>query len=54
MKPTTTIANPGDPILLPKYCTNGPEVDYECELAVVIGREARDVPTETALAYVFG
>ncbi len=54
MKPTTTIANPGDAILVPKCCTNGPEVDYECELAVVIGREARDVPTETALAYVFG
>lgn len=54
MKPTTTIANPGDAILLPKLCTQGPEVDYECELAVVIGRRVRDVPRDKALDCVFG
>jgi len=53
MKPTTTVCGPGDPIRLPASSA-GPEVDYECELAVVIGTEARDVPEERALEYVFG
>jgi 2-keto-4-pentenoate hydratase/2-oxohepta-3-ene-1,7-dioic acid hydratase in catechol pathway len=54
MKPTTALAHPGDPILLPAACEHGPEVDYEAELAVVIGRMARDVPREHALAHVLG
>ena len=54
MKPTTAIANPGEAILVPKCCTHGPEVDYECELAVVIGRTARDVSKDEALSYVLG
>ena len=54
MKPTTAVVNPGEPILLPKCCINGPEVDYECELAVVIGKTARDVPEFDALSYVAG
>ncbi|MDT2756277.1 fumarylacetoacetate hydrolase family protein [Enterococcus asini] len=29
-------------------------LDYEAELAVIIGKEAKDVSTETALDYVFG
>jgi 2-keto-4-pentenoate hydratase/2-oxohepta-3-ene-1,7-dioic acid hydratase in catechol pathway len=53
MKPTTAVCGPGDPIRLPA-CSTGPEVDYECELAVVIGAEARDVPEERALEVVFG
>jgi 2-keto-4-pentenoate hydratase/2-oxohepta-3-ene-1,7-dioic acid hydratase in catechol pathway len=31
-----------------------PEVDYECELAVVIGRHALDVAPQEALGYVLG
>lgn len=54
MKPTTAIANPGEAIIIPKCCVQGPEVDYECELAVIIGRPARDVSKEDALDYVFG
>lgn len=54
MKPTTAVTDPGAPILLPRACDQGPEVDYEAELAVVIGRAARDVPVETALDHVFG
>ena len=53
MKPTTTISNPGDPIPLPRACDQGPEVDYEAELAVVIGRTARDVPASHALGHVW-
>jgi len=54
MKPTTALAHPGDPIPLPLACEHGPEVDYEAELAVVIGRTAKDVPADRALAYVLG
>jgi len=54
MKPTTALCNPGDPIPLPLACEHGPEVDYEAELAAIIGRVARDVPVERALDYVLG
>ena len=54
MKPTSALTNPGDPIVLPAVCEHGPEVDYEAELAVVIGRLAKDVSPERALNYVLG
>jgi 2-keto-4-pentenoate hydratase/2-oxohepta-3-ene-1,7-dioic acid hydratase in catechol pathway len=54
MKPTTALTHPGDPILLPVSCNHGPEVDYEAELAVVIGRRCRNVPVERALDQVLG
>ena len=54
MKPTTAVVGPGDPIPLPRACEHGPEVDYEAELAVVIGRAARDVSPTEALAHVYG
>lgn len=54
MKPTTAVVGPGDPIVLPAACEHGPEVDYEAELAVVIGRAARNVPVEQALTHVLG
>ena len=54
MKPRTAVADPGAAIRLPVACEHGPEVDYEAELAVVIGRTARDVAVEDALGHVFG
>lgn len=54
MKPTTAITHPGSVIALPKCCARGPEVDFEAELAVVIGRTARDVPEAQALDHVLG
>lgn len=54
MKPTTALTNPGDPVPLPAACQRGPEVDYEAELAVVIGRAAKNVPEARALEYVLG
>lgn len=54
MKPTTAVTHPNETIHLPKCCTRGPEVDYEGELAVVIGQTAKDVPEENALEYVLG
>lgn len=41
----------GDPIVLPAGCD---QVDYEAELAVVIGRAARQVSVEDALDFVAG
>lgn len=42
-----------DPIVIPPACReNGPEVDWEGELAVIIGRDARDVPADDALSFV--
>ena len=53
MKPPTTVNHDAHPIRLPA-CSPKPEVDYEVELAVVIGREGRDIPEDKALEYVFG
>ncbi|MCC7203585.1 MAG: fumarylacetoacetate hydrolase family protein [Phycisphaeraceae bacterium] len=54
MKPTSAVTAPASPIRIPACCTRGPEVDYEGELAVVIGKPARDVPAERAMDYVLG
>lgn len=45
------IAAPGDDVPLSKA---GTEYDYEVELGVVVGREARDVAEADALSHVFG
>jgi len=54
MKNPAALAHPGDPIRLPPSCLNPPQVDYEVELAVVIGRAALNVPRERALDHVLG
>jgi len=54
MKPTTAVSDPGDNIKLPKCSVWGPEVDFEAELAVIIGKDALDVSIESALEYVLG
>jgi 2-keto-4-pentenoate hydratase/2-oxohepta-3-ene-1,7-dioic acid hydratase in catechol pathway len=53
MKSPGTLQNPGDPIRLPQSLKSS-EVDYECELAVVIGKAARNVKRANALDYVLG
>lgn len=50
-KLTGCITGPGEPIVLPP---DTKEVDYEAELAVVIGRKCRGVSTSDALKYVAG
>lgn len=47
----STLRGPRDEILLP---LESPEVDYEAELCVVIGRGGRRIPREQALEAVFG
>jgi 2-keto-4-pentenoate hydratase/2-oxohepta-3-ene-1,7-dioic acid hydratase in catechol pathway len=53
MKGTNALQNPGDPILIPRFLPSE-EVDYECELAVVIGRACKNVRRAQALDYVLG
>ncbi|MEZ3161494.1 fumarylacetoacetate hydrolase family protein [Microbacterium sp. BWT-B31] len=50
-KPNTSVIGPGDTIVLPPQSK---QVDFEGELAAVIGRVAKNVPAEKALEYVFG
>jgi 2-keto-4-pentenoate hydratase/2-oxohepta-3-ene-1,7-dioic acid hydratase in catechol pathway len=51
-KATTALSPPGAPIILPRSAPD--EVDYEAELAVVIGRTCRRVPEQDALDVVAG
>ena len=53
IKSTTSLQNPGDPIELPRKLAST-EVDYECELAVVIGKTCKNVTRASALDYVLG
>ncbi|MFN6128353.1 MAG: fumarylacetoacetate hydrolase family protein [Planctomycetota bacterium] len=53
MKNSGTLQNPGDPIVLPRKLKSD-SVDYECELAVVIGKECYNVPKAKALDHVLG
>lgn len=53
MKQPSSIQNPDDPIILPKTLESD-SVDYECELAVIIGKECKNVKKSEALDYVLG
>lgn len=52
-KSITSLAHPDTPILLPRHL-HSDQVDYECELAVVIGKQCKNVSAEDALGYVLG
>jgi 2-keto-4-pentenoate hydratase/2-oxohepta-3-ene-1,7-dioic acid hydratase in catechol pathway len=47
----TSVTGPGRPIVLPR---SSQQVDYEAEMAVVIGRRAKHVPIERAFDHVLG
>ena len=51
VKTTGSVQHPGEPIVLPSSST---KVDYEGELAVVIGRDAKNISPDIALDYVLG
>lgn len=51
LKPNTAVVGPGDPIVRPPQSAR---TDVEGELAVVIGRIAKNVTADAALDYVFG
>ena len=51
MKPSTSVIGPDDPIVMPGASH---DMNYEPEVAVVIGRIAKNVPVERAMDYVLG
>lgn len=51
LKPHTTIIGPGEDIVKPGFVK---KLDYEAELAIVIGKEAKNVPASSAAQYIFG
>lgn len=51
LKPTSAILNPYEEIILPEMSSR---VDYEGELAVVIGRLCKDIEPEEADNYILG
>jgi len=50
-KPGTSLGGPRDPVVRP---VESKKLDYECELAVVIGRGGRRITPDEALAHVAG
>jgi 2-keto-4-pentenoate hydratase/2-oxohepta-3-ene-1,7-dioic acid hydratase in catechol pathway len=51
LKPNTSVVGPGDPIVAP---TLSQDVQFEGELAIVIGRLCREVPKERVADVIFG
>ncbi|UGT67916.1 fumarylacetoacetate hydrolase family protein [Nocardia gipuzkoensis] len=51
IKSSNALNNPGDPIRIPRLSS---QIDFEGELAVVIGKTCKDVRKDRALQYVFG
>jgi 2-keto-4-pentenoate hydratase/2-oxohepta-3-ene-1,7-dioic acid hydratase in catechol pathway len=49
--PNTAVVGPGDPVVIPSLTQ---EVSYEGELAIVVGRIAKDVPPERASEVIYG
>jgi len=52
LKPSTAVVGPRDPIVYPTQLSE--RVDFEGELAVVIGRLCREVPPERVAEVIFG
>jgi 2-keto-4-pentenoate hydratase/2-oxohepta-3-ene-1,7-dioic acid hydratase in catechol pathway len=53
MKGLNAVQNPEDPIEIPRHLESR-EVDFECELVVVIGKTCKNVTRGRALDYVLG
>lgn len=51
LKPVSAVVGEGDAIRLP---AGRDRIDWECELAVVIGKTASQVPVDRAAEYIFG
>src|SRR5690606_11662841 len=51
-KPRTTVTGPNSDV--PLFPHLSMQIDYEVELALVIGTAGRDIPRDTALSHVFG
>ncbi|KAH7376475.1 hypothetical protein B0T11DRAFT_309261 [Plectosphaerella cucumerina] len=53
-KPATSLSGTGEPIPVHPKAQTGSTLDYECELVIVVGKQASDVSEEDALDYVLG
>jgi len=53
MKSPAALLHPGDPIEIPTHLASR-EVDYECELAIVIGKKCKNATRSNALDFVLG
>jgi 2-keto-4-pentenoate hydratase/2-oxohepta-3-ene-1,7-dioic acid hydratase in catechol pathway len=53
MKSPAALQHPGDPIEIPTHLASR-EVDYECELAIVIGKKCKNATRSNALDFVLG
>ena len=53
-KNPTSVNSTGQPILVPKCAQDPIEMDYECELAIVIGETCKDVAPEEVEGKVLG
>jgi 2-keto-4-pentenoate hydratase/2-oxohepta-3-ene-1,7-dioic acid hydratase in catechol pathway len=51
-KPPSALSGPADPIVLPVNA--GRRIDHECELAVIIAKQGRDIPRDKWRDYAFG
>lgn len=51
MKPHTTIIGPNESIVKPRFVQ---QLDYEGELAIVIGKKAKNIPASEATKHIFG
>jgi 2-keto-4-pentenoate hydratase/2-oxohepta-3-ene-1,7-dioic acid hydratase in catechol pathway len=51
MKPHTTIIGPNENIIKPNFVKR---LDYEGELAIIMGKKAKNIPVSEAKEYVFG
>lgn len=51
MKPHTAVIGPEDSIVKPEFVN---ELDYEAELAVIIGKRGKDITVESARDHIFG
>jgi len=51
MKPRTCIIGPDEPIMKPSFVK---KLDYEVELAIIIGKRGKNIPVSAAKKYIFG
>jgi 2-keto-4-pentenoate hydratase/2-oxohepta-3-ene-1,7-dioic acid hydratase in catechol pathway len=51
-KPSTSVVGPGS--VVPLFTHVSTQIDYEVELAVIVGKPGRDIPREKAFEHVYG
>ena len=52
LKPPSSLSGPSDPVVLP--VNSGRRIDHECELAIIVGKQGRDILRDDWRDYVFG